>query len=241
MSDLRACLGSEAGLLVVEWYLILIGLVVGTMFGVHYLVPFVLAHLLASGLSAASLVAASAGGYGAVKQARSRRYHLGAQRQLLAAQAAWNDLLSPGEEGPFDPEEGYELWVPTKRRELPGTSVPGLHSAGMSIRFLVSQYVFLDGQWQQRLDDATRAALVKSHSLPATTDLAELASAWFDFCQEVKERNAARWQQICERRLAADQQERELAEQYAVAELLPGGKTVDDRASARLAPRLDAR
>ena len=120
----------------------------------------------------------------------------------------WLTKVEPGETGPTEPEEGWDLEAPISF-EQPAPSGPHLlvHFDSQSVRFE-------DGAW--RPADTTRGGkprrlLPREFSASLATDA--LAEAWADFKEEVAAHNRAVWAAEAARRDtgAASAEERRLA------------------------------
>jgi Flp pilus assembly pilin Flp len=260
----------ERGQSAVEWAMItaLVTVVSTAILGTigTSVVAFGTAHALIFLIAGGTLLGVGAlgtGGYfAALRPALRRRALAKVDRALLES---WATRLEPGAEGPYVPEEGYELLVPVKRRELDGQDV--------SLRFAVALYRFANKDWKlvnpdvkvgelahltkprQEAWSLTRlfrrehqSALPSAEDFekiegglrlvwPTATPIEELAAAWFDFSERVRTRNRMQWASQLDQQ-AEDRARRELlSEQLKVAELLPG-ETLDDPRIAQLAQSL---
>jgi hypothetical protein len=110
----------------------------------------------------------------------------------------WLEWIEPGETGPVDPEEGWEIEAPISY-EQPAPSGPHL-----LVHFDTQSLRFEDGAW--RPADTTHGGKVRRlvpREFPASLATDALAEAWSDFKEEVAEHNRAVWAPEAERRAAA--------------------------------------
>ena len=125
----------------------------------------------------------------------ARALGLGRRRDRAREWLLW---IEPGETGPVDPEEGWEIEAPISF-EQPAPSGPHL-----LVHFDTQSLRFEDGAW--RPADTTRGGKVRRlvpREFPASLATDALAEAWSDFKGEVAEHNRAVWAPEAEGRAAA--------------------------------------
>lgn len=135
----------------------------------------------------------------------ARARGLGTQRDRAREWLLW---VEPGETGPVDPEEGWEIEAPLSF-ERPAPSGPHL-----LVHFDTRSLRFEDGAW--RPAETTRGGKLRRlvpREFPASLATDALAEAWADFKEEVAEHNRAVWSAETEGRAAraAAEEERRLA------------------------------
>jgi hypothetical protein len=136
-----------------------------------------------------------------------------------AAAHAWLARVDPGETGPIDPEQGYELEGAVR------DEVERVDAAGVLVRFATATERFADGEWV-RLPTTRigRSLLPYPTEFAADVPVQMLVEAWTDYQAAVTAVNRARWHAIAAARDAdltrREQRERALREQAHTAELL---------------------
>ncbi len=145
---------------------------------------------------------------------------LGGRRRRAEADArAWIAVVDPGETGPIEPAEGFELESAAR------DEVERLDGAGVLVRFHTATRRFVDGGWV-RLPTSTigRSLLPNPAEFAADLEVSVLVDAWADYQEAVAAINRARWREreaAEEAELArARAREQALAEQAHASELL---------------------
>jgi hypothetical protein len=116
--------------------------------------------------------------------------------------ATWLRHVEPGETGPVDPEQGFEIAVADR------TESAAPEGADLLVRFFVRAVAFDRDGWRPlvgvRLPDPRTPSV-----FPASLAIEQLAEAWNDFRAEVREVNRARWSEESERRDRESREEQE--------------------------------
>jgi hypothetical protein len=131
--------------------------------------------------------------------------------------AIWMKHVDPGETGPVDPEEGFEIAVADR------TEGPAPEGVDLLVSFFVRSVGFDGGRWTPRVGVGLPVPGTPD-VFPASLPIEELAEAWNDFRGEVDEANRARWSEEAATRDLDQQVEEELLrarrEQHGTSELL---------------------
>lgn len=166
------------------------------------------------------------------------------------AKLAWAKMIGePGEDGPIDPEEGYEIIAAEKHEHLDE------ELKRVIVNFHAGRYRFEHRHWV-RTGLADKAVTYEGPRSFNLDDDAALASAWFDYSEACAEVNRAAWaaredEETSERAEAQVEQEElhdeavELMTQRAALQALPGPTFTSDAvdhvlAEAKLKPRTGA-
>jgi hypothetical protein len=108
---------------------------------------------------------------------------------------AWLDRVDPGETGPIEPEEGWELELPIKHEER------APEGPDLLVCFDVASFRFEYGAW--RPAEKTRGGKpprLMPREFAASLPVVALAEAWNDFGAEVTAHNRRVWQAEAARR-----------------------------------------
>jgi hypothetical protein len=118
---------------------------------------------------------------------------------------AWNAKVDPGETGPFEPEDGFELFGAERGESAAPEGVDLL------VRFWLRAYRFENHAWQQIIRTGGPVPLTPD-VFPASLPIDQIAEAWNDYCDEVRRHGAAAWAAECERREGKRQAAQSLAD-----------------------------
>jgi hypothetical protein len=116
---------------------------------------------------------------------------------------AWLEHVEPGETGPIEPEEAWELELPVKHEER------APEGPDLLICFDVASFRFEYGAW--RAADRSRGGKpprLMPREFAASLPVVALAEAWNDFAAEVTAHNANVWQAEAARRRGVWQAEK---------------------------------
>jgi hypothetical protein len=101
---------------------------------------------------------------------------------------AWLGVVAPGETGPIEPEDGWDLEVPVK------TDVPAPEGPHRIVRFDAQSMRFERGNWSPcATSHGGKPRVLVPREFPATLPIEQLAEAWNDFEEEVAVHNRAVW------------------------------------------------
>jgi hypothetical protein len=117
----------------------------------------------------------------------------------------WMRHVEPGETGPVDPEDGFQIAAADRTED---TAPEG---ADLLVRFFVTAVEFDQGAWRPLVGRGLPVPLTPS-VFPASLPIDQLAEAWNDFRSEVDQANRARWAGESERRERDSQAEEERLE-----------------------------
>jgi hypothetical protein len=107
--------------------------------------------------------------------------------------AVWIGHVEPGETGPIDPEDGFEIAVADRAEDAPP------EGADLLVRFYVRAVRFAGGRWQP-LVGVGLPNPVTPDVFAASLPIEQLAEAWSDFRGEVDDFNRGRWSDESQRR-----------------------------------------
>jgi|tagenome__1003787_1003787.scaffolds.fasta_scaffold20515815_1 hypothetical protein len=128
---------------------------------------------------------------------------VGWRRPLREARlAVWLRNIDPGETGPMQPEEGFELAVADRAED------PAPEGGDLLVRFYARGLRFEAASWQPRVGTALPDPLTPN-VFAASLPIDQLAEAWNDFRAEVDDFSRARWSDESarrERERAADEE-----------------------------------
>jgi hypothetical protein len=131
--------------------------------------------------------------------------------------AIWMAHVEPGETGPMDAEDGFEIAVADRIEDAPP------EGSDLLVRFCVRAVRFERDRWQPFVGVGLPDPLTPD-VFPASLPIEQLAEAWSDFRGEVDERNRARWSAEAERREREREADEELRrarrEQRGTSQLL---------------------